>query len=114
MFTNDSAVWCSAADTNLKLLDRVVSGGGFLTGGVFQTFSVTLLIVGSVAVLLYKIRCNPMHPRYGALPGLYVPVLVTRGALVAHRYTYSIHILQNFAVSPDLDFLLSVPVDRYC
>ena len=29
-----SAVWCSAADTHLKLLDRAVSGARFLTGGV--------------------------------------------------------------------------------
>ena len=31
-----SAVWCSAADTHLELLDRVVSGASFLTGGVFE------------------------------------------------------------------------------
>ena len=31
-----SAVWCSAADTQLKLQDRVVSGASFLTGGVFE------------------------------------------------------------------------------
>ena len=45
----------------------------------------------SVAVLcmLYKIRCNPMHPLNGALPGPYLPVRVTRGALVAHPYTYA-------------------------
>ena len=45
----------------------------------------------SVAVLcmLYKIRCNPVHPLNGALPGPYVPVRVTLGALVAHRYTYA-------------------------
>ena len=45
----------------------------------------------SVAVLcvLYKIRCNPVHPLKGALPGPYVPVRVTRGALVAHPYTYA-------------------------
>ena len=45
----------------------------------------------SVAVLcmLYKIRCNPMHPLNDALPGPYVPVRVTCGALVAHRYTYA-------------------------
>ena len=30
-----SAVWCSDADTHLRLLDRVVSGASFLTGGVF-------------------------------------------------------------------------------
>ena len=32
-----------------------------------------------------------MHPFNGALPGPYVPVRVTRGALVAHRYTYAPH-----------------------
>ena len=31
-----SAVWCSAAETHLKLLDRAVSGDRFLTGGVFE------------------------------------------------------------------------------
>ena len=31
-----SAVWCSAANTHLTLLDRVVTGASFLTGGVFE------------------------------------------------------------------------------
>ena len=31
----------------------------------------------------------PMHPRYGAVPEPYVPVRITRDALVAHRYTYA-------------------------
>ena len=45
----------------------------------------------SVAVLcmLYKIKCNPMHPLYGAFPVPYVPVRVTRGAVI--RYT-SVHL----------------------
>ena len=45
----------------------------------------------SVAVLcmLYNIQYNPVHLLNGALPGLYVPARVTRGALVAHRYTYA-------------------------
>ena len=30
-----------------------------------------------------------MHTLYGSLPVLYVPVRVTRGDLVAHRYTYA-------------------------
>ena len=30
-----------------------------------------------------------MHPLNGALPGPYVPVRVTRGALVEHWYTYA-------------------------
>ena len=81
-----SAVWCSAADTHLKLLDRAVSGARFLAWGVFEC---DIFHRRSVAVLcmLYKIRCNPVHPLNGALPGPYVPVLVTCGALVAHRYT---------------------------
>ena len=30
-----------------------------------------------------------MHPLYGALPVPFVPVRVTRGAVIAHRYTYA-------------------------
>ena len=82
-----SAVWCSAADTHLKLLDRVVSGACFLAGGVLNCNLSHRLSV-AVLCMLYKIRCNPMLLR-GALPVPYVPVLVTRGALIAHRYTYA-------------------------
>ena len=83
-----SAVWCSTADTHLKLLYRAVSVAWFPTWGVFQC---DISHRRSVAVLcmLYKMRCNPVHPLNGALPGPYVPVWVTRGALVAHRYTYA-------------------------
>ena len=83
-----SAVWCSAADTHLKLLDQAVSGAWFLTGGVFEC---DISHHRSVAVLgmLYKIRRNPVHPLNGALPGPYVPAWVTCGALVAHWYTYA-------------------------
>ena len=79
---------CSAANTHLKQLDRAVSGARFLTGGVFEC---DIFHRRSVAVLcmLYKIRCNPVHPLIGALLGPYVPVLVTLGALVAHRCSYS-------------------------
>ena len=66
-----SAVWCSAADTHLKLLDRVVSGACFLAGGVLNC---DLSHRRSVAVLCmqYKIRCNPKHPLCGVLPVPYV------------------------------------------
>ena len=86
---NCSAVWCSAADTHLKLLDRVVSGARFLTWGVFEC---DIAYRRSVAILcmLYKIRCNPVQPLNIALPGPYVPVRVTSGALVAHRFTYAL------------------------
>ena len=88
VFEYCSAVWCSAADTHLKLLDRVVSGACFLAGGVLNC---DLSHRRSVAVLcmLYKIRCNLKHPLCGALPVPYVPVRVTRSALIAHRYTFA-------------------------
>ena len=83
-----SAVWCSATDTHLKLLNSAVSGAWFLTGGVFEC---DIAHRRSVAILclLYKIRCNPVHPLNGVPPGSYVQVRVTSGALVAHRYTYA-------------------------
>ena len=50
-----SAVWCSAADTHLKPLDRAISGARFRTGVVFEC---DIAHRRSVAVLcmLYKIR----------------------------------------------------------
>ena len=75
-----SAVWCSAAETHLKLLDRVVGGGSFLTGCVFECDRAHRRSV-AVLCMLYKIRCNPLHPLYGALPVPYVPVRVTHAAL---------------------------------
>ena len=31
-------------------------------------------LIGGSLCMLYKIRCNPLHPLHGALPGPYVPV----------------------------------------
>ena len=55
-----SAVWCSAAYSHHKLLDRVVRSAGFLAGGVLEC---NLAHRRSVAELcmLFKIRSNPMH-----------------------------------------------------
>ena len=80
--------WCSAVDTHLKLLDRAVSGARFLTGG---ELSVTLLILDLLQFCVCCIRSGvtPDGPLNDALPGLYMPVRVTRGAMVAHRYTYA-------------------------
>ena len=82
-----SAVWCSAADSHLKLLDRDVRSAGFLAGGVLDC---NLAHRRSVAELcmLFKIKSNPMHHLSGALPLPYVPARVTRGALVAHRHSF--------------------------
>ena len=67
-----SVVWCSAAETHLNLLDRAVSGARFLTGCVFEC---DIAHRRSVAVLcmLYKNRCNQIHPLNDALPGPHVP-----------------------------------------
>ena len=75
-------------DPNKPCVNRTDSCARFLTEGVFVC---DIAHRRSVAVLcmLCKVRCNPMHQLYDALPGPYVPVRVTHGALVAHRYTYS-------------------------
>ena len=83
-----SAKWCSAADTHLELLDRAVSGTRFLTGGVFEC-DIACRRSAAVLCMLYKTRCNPMRQLNDALPGAYVPVRITRGALAAHQYTYA-------------------------
>ena len=72
----------------LNLLDRAVIGARFLTGIVFEC-EITHRRSVAVLCMLYKIRCNPVHRLNDTLPGPYVPVRVTRGALVAHRYTYA-------------------------
>ena len=107
-----SAVWCSAADTHLKLLDRAVGGVRFLTEGVFEC---DIDHCRSVAILciLYKIRCNPMHPLNGALPGPYVPARVTRGSGRTSVYLCAAS-MQNLAVSHDFYFPLNVPLERSC
>ena len=73
---------------NLKLLYHAVRGARFLTGVVFEC-GIAHRQSGAVLRMLHKIRCNPMNPLNGALPGPYVPVRVTRGTLVAHRYAYA-------------------------
>ena len=81
-------MWCSAADSHLKLLDRVLRSAGFLAIGVLDC---NLAHRRSVAELcmLFKIKSNPMHPLSGALPLPDVPARVTRGALVAHRHSFT-------------------------
>ena len=78
-----SAVWCSAAIYTLNHWTV-----RFLTVGVFEC-DIVRRRSAAVLCMLYKIRCSPMHPLYGTLHVPYVPVLVTRGALVAHRYTHA-------------------------
>ena len=64
-----SAVRCSAADTHLKLLDCVISGGRFLTGVIFECDIAHRRFV-AVLCMLYIIRCNPVHPLVFYLGGM--------------------------------------------
>ena len=81
-------MWCSATDSHLKLLDRVVRSAGFLAGGVLEC---NLAHRRSVAecCMIFKIESNPMHPSSGALPLPYVPARDNLGALVAHWHSFA-------------------------
>ena len=60
----------------------------FLSGSVLHC---NLAHRRTVAMLrmLFKVKSNPVHPLNGALPLPYVPKRVTRGAMVAHRYSFA-------------------------
>ena len=75
-------MWCSAAGSHLKLLDRVVRSAGFLAGGVLDCNLAHRRYVAELC-MLFKNKSNRMHPLSGALPFPYVPARVTLGALVA-------------------------------
>ena len=59
-------MWCSAADSHLKLLDKGVCDAVFLVGGVLEC---NLAHRRSVAVLckLFEIKSNPMNILSGAI-----------------------------------------------
>ena len=81
-----SAVWCSAADTHLKLLDHVVSGAIFLTGGVFDCKMTRPRYVAVLCMPYSAYRSGVT--RFTLFMVLYL-CRATRGALVSHRYTHA-------------------------
>ena len=89
VFDSCSSVWCSAAYSHLKLLDRVVRCAVFLADAVLEC---NLVHRRSEAVLcsLFKTKSKTMHPPSGALPLPYVPARVTRGSLVPHLHSFAI------------------------
>ena len=100
-----SAVWCSAADTHLKLLDRVVSSVRFLT---WVCLSVTLYIVDVW-------QCYVCCIRLGICVCCIRPVRVTRTRCSGCTSVYlCASSLQNLAVPQDLYSHFSVPVERSC
>ena len=63
--------------------------------------------------MLYKIRCKSMHPLYGAIPGPYVPVRVTSGTVITHRYTYAPPRISVFLWNTEI-FILVFPCQYFC
>ena len=105
------AVWCSAADNHLKLLDRAVNGARFLTGGVFEC---DIAHRRSVAVLcmLHKIRSNQMHRSMMRYLDRIFQCPVTCGSLVGRTSVYlSATLLQNLAVPQYFCSHISVPLE---
>ena len=102
-----SAVWCSATDTHLKLLDRAVSGARFLTGGVFEC---DIAHRRSVAVLCMLTRFGVT--RCELLMVLYVHHMcqcVLHAVLWLHIGT----LMHRLAVQQDFYYPLSVPLERF-
>ena len=85
-----SAVWCSAADAQIKLLDRAVSGARFLTGGVFEC-DISHRRSVAVMCMLYKVRCDPVHPLNRALPNQKFIVVATSRMIGIHRSSVDDH-----------------------
>ena len=107
-----SAVWCSAADTHLKLLDRAGSGARLLTGGLFEYDCAHRL---SVAVLCMLYRSGVT--RCTLFMVLYLDHMCQCGwhavlwSHIVHLCTAS---LQKQAVQQDFYSSLCVPLERSC
>ena len=82
-----SAVWSSAADSHLKLLDRNLNVIKFL----IPDLHINLWDRRSVSSLcmLYKIYHNLEHPTHSDLPSLYRPSCNTRNAINLNGLAFS-------------------------
>ena len=115
VFEYCSAVWCSAADTHLKLLDGAVSGARFLTGGVLSVW--TLLIADPWQSCVCFIRSGVIQCT------LFMMLYLDHKLCASAIYTLcsgrtSVHIctasLQNLPVQQDFYSPLGVPLERSC
>ena len=82
-----SPVWCSAADSHLKLLDKNLWACKFLIPNL--TISLQHCCFISSPCMLYKIFHNPSHPLHPELPNLFRPRRVTRGSLSINSLSFS-------------------------
>ena len=108
-----SAVWCSAADTHLKLLDRAVSGARFLTG---MCLHVTLLIVDPWQSFVCFIRSGVQQ--YTLLMVLYLDRICQCELHAVLWSPIGTVMMHRLAAEPrstaGLLFSLSVPVEWSC
>ena len=107
-----SAVWCPAANTRLKLLDRAVSGARFLTVGVL---SVTFLIVDLWQSCLCFIRSGVT--RCTLLILIYLDRICQYGlhaVLRSHIGTLMHRLAAEPCSSAGFYSLLGVPLERSC
>ena len=102
-----SAVWCSAANTHILLLNRVVGGACFITG---VCFNVALHIVQ-----LWRYYVCSGITRYTLFMLLTCVIYASADYM---RYTYAEYScaspLQNLAVSQDFNQPLSISKERSC
>ena len=110
-FGDCSAVWCSAADTHLKLLDRVVRGASFRTGAVFECGILTLLFVdlwkycvcciksGLTRCSLFMVLCLDRMCQCGlhAVLWLHIGILMQNLAISQYLYPLSLSQLNDLA-----------------
>ena len=82
-----SPVWSSAADSDLKLLDKNLRACKFLIPNL--TISLQHRRFISSLCMLNKIFHNPSHPLHSELPNLFHPRRVTRGSLSINSLSFS-------------------------
>ena len=101
-----SAVWRSSADLHLELLDSVVSGASFLTGGMSEC-DIAYRQYVALLCILKKMRCNPMTlfmvlhlirmGQWGLHAVLWSHICILYEPLVVHLYTIRASSMQNLA-----------------
>ena len=100
-----SAVWCTAADTHIKLPDRVVSGARFQTEGVFECDIAHRRSLAELCIL-YMIRGRTTCSACASAGD-------TRCSGLTSVYLCASS-LQNLTVPQDLHSSLSVNVELSC
>ena len=101
-----SPVRCSAADSHLRMLDRNLNAIRFLIPG--RSVDLCHRCFASSLCMLFKICCNPKHPLYSDLHGLFRPAWITIGALGFNNLAFSVVRFNTIQFSSS--FILAVTI----